>query len=110
VHGPADAVAAEVGADPVATRAPDGAGTAAAMPARSASLVTSISRASGGRGAPMVNETAASAVQPSSTAPQSTLSRSPSASLYRPGMPCRAASLTEVQMVAGNGTGAKPGW
>ena len=28
----------------------------------------------------------------------------------KPGMPCRAASLTEVQMVAGNGTGAKPGW
>ena len=58
----------------------------------------------------MVNETAASPVQPSSTAPQSTLSRSPSASLYRPGMPCRAASFTDVQMVAGNGTGAKPGW
>ena len=85
-------------------------GTAAAMPARRASLVTSISRLSAGRGVPMVNETAASPVQPSSTAPQSTLSRSPSASLYRPGMPCRAASFTEVQMVAGNGTGAKPGW
>ena len=85
-------------------------GTAAAMPARSASLVTSISRLSAGRGVPMVKETAASAVQPSSTAPQSTLSRSPSASLYRPGMPCSAASFTEVQMAAGNGTGAKPGW
>ena len=32
---------------------------------------------------------AASAVHPSRTAPQSTLSRSPRASRYRPGMPCR---------------------
>ena len=57
-----------------------------------------------------MKEIAASPAQPSSTAPQSTLSRSPSASWYRVGMPCSAASLTEVQITAGNGTGAKPGW
>ena len=84
-------------------------GTAAAMPARRAASVAAISLASAGRGGPMVNEIAASAAQPSSTAPQSTLSRSPSASRYRSGMPCSAASLTEVQMTAGNGTEAKDG-
>ena len=85
-------------------------GTAAAMPALSAALVVPIRRASAGPGGPIVKEIAASAVHPSRTAPLSTLSRSPSASRYRPGMPCSAASLTEVQMAAGNGTGAKPGW
>ena len=65
---------------------------------------------SAGFGVPIVKETAASAAQPSSTAPLSTLSRSPSASFFRPGMPCSAASFTEVQMTAGNGTGANRGW
>src|ERR1700723_1443270 len=56
------------------------AGAAGAMPARRAASVVAISRASAGRGLPMVKEIAASAVHPSSTAPQSTLTRSPSVS------------------------------
>ena len=84
-------------------------GTAAAIPARRAASVVAISRASAGSAGPMVKEIAASAAHPSSTAPQSTLSRSPSVSRWRSGMPCSAASLTEAQMTAGNGTGAKAG-
>ena len=84
-------------------------GTAAAMPARSAASVVAISCASlpvPSAGDPMVNDMAASATQPSSVAPASTLSRSPGWSRYLPGMPCRATSLTDVQMTAGYGTGA----
>jgi hypothetical protein len=84
-------------------------GTAAAMPALSAARAVSISLVSSGLGSPMLNEIAASPVQPSSVAPQSTLSRSPSASLRSSGMPCSASSLSEAQMTAGNGTGAKAG-
>ncbi len=79
-------------------------GTAAAMPARSAASVTAISFASPAAppsGGPTVNDIAASATQPSSVAPASTLSRSPGWSRYLPGMPCSAASLTDVQMTAG---------
>jgi len=53
-------------------------GTAAAMPAWSASRVAEMSRASGSAGGPIVNEVAASATQPSRVAPASTLTRSPS--------------------------------
>jgi hypothetical protein len=70
---PTDPTAAEM--SPI--RAP---GTAAAMPARSASAAVSISRASASAGGPIVNEIAASATQPSSVAPASTLSRSPGSS------------------------------
>jgi len=79
------------------------------MPAASAASVISISRWSCGLGPPTGNEIAASAVQPSSTAPQSTLSRSPSLSWYLPGMPCSTASFTDVQMTAGKGVLANLG-
>lgn len=52
---------------------------------------------------------AASPVQPSSSAPQSMLTRSPSRRRYSVGMPWTMASLTEVQITAGKGVGAKEG-
>ena len=56
------------------------AGWAAAMPAASAASAVAMNFLSAGRGWPTISEIAASPAHPSSTAPQSTLSRSPSRS------------------------------
>jgi hypothetical protein len=54
--------------------------------------------------------TAASPTQPSSTAPKSIETTSPSSSGASVGMPWTITSLTDAQMTAGNGVGAKCGW
>ena len=84
--------------------------TAAAMPAASAFSAVSMSSRSASSAWPTVKLTAASPVQPSSSAPKSMLTRSPSRSRYLSGMPCTITSLTEAQITAGNGVGANDGW
>lgn len=83
--------------------------TAAAIPAARASFAVAMSRVSSGRASPTVKLIAESPAQPSRRAPASTLTRSPSRSGSADGMPCTTASLTETQMTAGNGVGAKCG-
>ena len=85
-------------------------GRAAAIPARSARSVTSMSRADSGSGVPTWNDTAESATHPSTSAAKSMLSRSPSASTWSDGSPCRAASLTDVHSTPGYGIAPKDGW
>ena len=104
---PAPRPTAAIAADMSPTRLP---ATAALMPAARASYAVLIRRASASRGAPTVNETAASPVQPASVAPASMLTRSPSASRYFDGIPCSAASLMDVQITAGNGGMFGAGW
>ena len=53
--------------------------------------------------APIATVIAASPCQPSTIAPQSIETTSPSASTRSPGMPWTISSLTEAQMLAGNG-------
>ncbi len=76
-------------------------GTAASMPAASVSSATLISLRSSARGWPTVKLTVPSACQPSTIAPQSTLSRSPSRSRYDVGSPCSMVPFTLVQMTPG---------
>lgn len=64
---------------------------------------------SSARGVPTTKLMAESAHHPSTEAPQSTFSRSPSASRMSLGSPCSTASLTDVQMTPLNGLVAKPG-
>ena len=78
-------------------------GSAAAMPAVSAASQAADEREIGlGATSPTGIVTAASPCQPSSTAPQSTEIRSPSASTRAAaGMPCTICSLTDAQIDAG---------
>ena len=76
-------------------------GRAAAMPAHSAASVSLTSVVSSGRTSPTGTVIAASPCQPSTIAPQSMETRSPSRSSRSPGMPCTTSSLTEVQIEAG---------
>jgi hypothetical protein len=98
VHGPADIVAAMVGQQAVPVFARGGTdawptspsrdpGWAALMPRCRAASVALISSRSCGRGVPTVKLTAASAHQPPTKAPQSMLTRSPSASRVWSGIP-----------------------
>jgi len=73
------------------------------MPAHSAPSVTSISRRTSSGTSPIATVIAASPCQPSTIAPQSIEITSPSTSSRGPGMPCTTSSLTDAQMVAGNG-------
>ena len=70
---------------------------AAAMPRHMASSVTRISAATSSGTSPRAKVTAASPCQPSTIAPQSIETRSPSASTRGPGTPCTTSSLTETQ-------------
>jgi hypothetical protein len=77
-------------------------GSAAAMPAESAASQAAESRRSASATSPTGIVIAASPCQPSSTAPQSTEIRSPSASTRAAaGMPCTICSLTDAQIDAG---------
>ncbi len=76
---------------------------AAAIPAHRASSVTRISSETSGGTSPIATVIAASPCQPSTMAPQSMEITSPSTSTRLPGMPCTTSSLTEAQIVAGNG-------
>ena len=76
---------------------------AAAIPAHSDSSVTRISSVTSGDTSPTATVIAASPCQPSTIAPQSIEMTSPSSSTRAPGIPCTTSSLTEAQMVAGNG-------
>ena len=78
------------------------AGRASAKPAQRARSVASISFEASGDGSPTGTVTAESAWKPSTTAPTSSFTRSPSFSARVPGMPCTISSFTEVQIVAGN--------
>src|SRR4051794_41801508 len=85
---------------------------AAAMPRHNASSVTSSSRRTSSgtaSSAPTATVMAESPCQPSTIAPQSMEMTSPSTSTREPGMPWTTSSLTEAQMVAGNGGGTEPG-
>jgi len=75
---------------------------AAAIPRHRDSSVTRISSTTSSGTAPSATVIAASPCQPSTMAPQSIETTSPSASTRSPGMPCTTSSLTEVQMVPGN--------
>jgi hypothetical protein len=76
-------------------------GRAAAIPAHNAASASSTSVVSSGPTAPTGTEIAASPCQPSTMAPQSIETRSPSRSSRSPGMPCTTSSFTEVQIEAG---------
>ncbi len=76
---------------------------AAASPRHSASSVTRSSSRVSGATSPIGTVMAASPCHPSTMAPQSMEMTSPSRSTRSPGMPCTTSSLTEAQMVAGNG-------
>ena len=73
------------------------------MPRHMDSSVTRISSSASSGTSPTAIVTAASPCQPSTIAPQSIETMSPSAITRSPGMPCTISSLTETQMVAGNG-------
>ena len=76
---------------------------AAAIPAHSDSSVTRISSVASAETSPTATVIAASPCQPSTMAPQSIEIRSPSTSTRSPGMPWTTSSLTDAQIVAGNG-------
>ena len=79
---------------------------AAAIPRHSESSVTSQQAAhlvGHGVSAPTATVMAESPCQPSTMAPQSMETTSPSASTRSPGMPCTTSSLTDAQIVPGNG-------
>ena len=76
---------------------------AAAIPAHSDSSVTCISSVTSSPTSPMATVIAASPCQPSTMAPQSMEITSPSTSSRLPGMPWTTSSLTDAQIVAGNG-------
>ena len=65
--------------------------------------MTRISSVTSGATSPIATVIAASPCQPSTIAPQSMETMSPSVSTRSPGMPCTTSSLTEAQIVAGNG-------
>ena len=73
------------------------------MPRHSDSSVTRSSSTTSSATSPTGTVIAASPCQPSTMAPQSIEMTSPSASVRSPGMPCTTSSLTEAQIVAGNG-------
>ena len=73
----------------------------AAMPCHMASSQTRISSSSSSEARPDATVTAASPCQPSTIAPQSMETMSPSRRTLGPGMPCTISSLTEAQIVAG---------
>ena len=75
----------------------------AAMPAANEASVTSMSRASSGSISPTPAVNAASPCQPSTIAPQSIETMSPSSSRWGPGMPCTITSFGDAQITAGNG-------
>ena len=79
---------------------------AAAKPRHSDSSVTRISSAALRDTWPTPTVTAASPCQPSTMAPQSIETMSPSATTREPGMPCTTSSLTETQIEAGKGGSA----
>ncbi len=79
---------------------------AAEIPAHMAPSVTRISSSTSGRtwsSGPTATVIAASPCHPSTIAPQSIEITSPSRSTRSPGMPWTTSSLTEAQIVAGNG-------
>ena len=77
-------------------------GSIAAMPASRDSRVASLSAASSAPSSPTPKVTAESPCQPSTMAPQSMDTRSPSMRIsVAVGMPCTTRSLTDAQMVAG---------
>ena len=71
------------------------------MPAHMAASVSATSATSSGETSPTGTVIAASPCQPSTIAPQSSETRSPSRSSRSPGMPCTTSSFTEVQIEAG---------
>src|SRR5882757_1357496 len=83
---------------------------AAAMPRHSPSSHTRSSSACSGAISPTATVIAASPCQPSTTAPQSMETTSPSRITRSPGMPCTISSFTDVHSVAGkSGTPGPPG-
>ena len=76
---------------------------AAAIPRHIDSSVTRISSRASAGDRPTATVVAASPCQPSTIAPQSMETMSPSRTTRSPGMPCTTSSLTEMQVVAGNG-------
>ncbi len=68
------------------------------MPAHIEPSVTAIRAATSSGTSPRATETAASPCQPSTMAPQSIETRSPSASTRAPGTPCTTSSLTDTQI------------
>ena len=73
------------------------------MPRHIDSSVIRISSVTSGPTSPTATVIAASPCHPSTIAPQSIEMMSPDASTRPPGMPCTTSSLTEAQMVPGNG-------
>ena len=74
---------------------------AAAMPRHSDSSVTRISSVTSAGTSPTATVIAASPCQPSTMAPQSSETTSPSTSTRSPGMPCTTSSLTDAQIEPG---------
>ena len=74
---------------------------AAANPRHMLSSHTRISSTSSAQTSPTGTVIAASPCQPSTMAPQSSDTTSPSWSTRSPGIPCTTSSLTEAQIVAG---------
>ncbi len=74
---------------------------AAAMPRHIASSVTATRSATASGTSPTGTVRAASPCQPSTIAPQSMLTTSPSARTRSPGMPCTTSSFTETQIEPG---------
>ncbi len=72
---------------------------AAANPRHIASSVTRISSSASSGTSPTATVIAASPCQPSTMAPQSIETTSPSSITRSPGMPCTTSSFTETQML-----------
>ena len=73
------------------------------MPRQSDSSVTRSSSVTSSATSPIGTVIAASPCQPSTIAPQSMETTSPSARTRCPGIPCTTSWLTDAQMVAGKG-------